>query len=371
MYSTCLFCNISLGTNESIEHFPVGRRLAYDEAKGRLWVVCKSCERWNLSPIETRWEAIEEAERAFRGTKLRVSTDNIALAQLKDGTELVRIGKPPRIEFAAWRYGDQFGRRWRKYAAGTVAATLGPYGQATTQLLNVANAIVLRGEGGMGLTSTMLVAVGVAAAGFVASTSRRRKDARPVTVVQNDAGDSLRVSRASMDQSILVKPKWGPEFELALTHFADEDSSKSTLRPNWADKNPAAPTRTCIVHGNAAMRALSVMLPHVNRLGGLPGTVRSAVNVIAESNHVSDILHKARPQSYALKLYGANPNHVAMAQIPATLRLAAEMTLHESEEHRAMEGELHELERRWKDADAIAKISDDMFLPNITKRETD
>ncbi len=52
----------------AIEHFPVGRRLAFDAAKGRLWVVCHHCGRWNLSPLEERWEAIEECERLFRGT---------------------------------------------------------------------------------------------------------------------------------------------------------------------------------------------------------------------------------------------------------------------------------------------------------------
>jgi hypothetical protein len=58
MYATCLFCNKSLGKNETLETFPVGKRLAFDAAKGRLWVVCPSCERWNLSPLEERWEAI-------------------------------------------------------------------------------------------------------------------------------------------------------------------------------------------------------------------------------------------------------------------------------------------------------------------------
>jgi hypothetical protein len=89
VYTTCIFCNGPLGRNESIEHFPVGRRLAFDAAKGRLWVVCPRCERWNLTPLETRWEAIEEAERAYRGMKLRVSTDNIGLARLHEGLDLV------------------------------------------------------------------------------------------------------------------------------------------------------------------------------------------------------------------------------------------------------------------------------------------
>src|SRR3954462_9918218 len=115
MYTTCLFCNGDLGRNEVIETFPVGRRLAFDAARGRLWVVCRRCERWNLTPVEERWEAIEECERLFRDTRLRVSTDNIGLARIREGLELVRIGAPQRPEMAAWRYGDQFGRRRRKH----------------------------------------------------------------------------------------------------------------------------------------------------------------------------------------------------------------------------------------------------------------
>ena len=68
-----------------------------------------TARRWNLSPLEERWEAIEECERLFRGTLVRVSTDNIGMARLADGLELIRIGKPLRPEFAAWRYGRHFG----------------------------------------------------------------------------------------------------------------------------------------------------------------------------------------------------------------------------------------------------------------------
>jgi len=73
-----MFCQKPLGSNEVIETFPVGRRLAFDAARGRLWVVCRKCERWNLSPLEERWEAVEDCERIFRGTRVRVSTENIA-----------------------------------------------------------------------------------------------------------------------------------------------------------------------------------------------------------------------------------------------------------------------------------------------------
>ena len=114
MYSTCIFCHGGLGENESIEHFPVGRRLAFDAEKGRLWAVCPSCGRWNLSALEERWEAIEECERRFRGTSVRTSTENVGLARLPDGTDLVRIGRPLRPEFAAWRYGAQFSGRQKR-----------------------------------------------------------------------------------------------------------------------------------------------------------------------------------------------------------------------------------------------------------------
>ena len=55
MYTACIFCHEPLGANETIEHFPIGRRLAFDSAKGRLWVVCRSCAQWNLTPLEEQW----------------------------------------------------------------------------------------------------------------------------------------------------------------------------------------------------------------------------------------------------------------------------------------------------------------------------
>src|SRR5689334_22181257 len=128
VHATCLFCDAPFGANDALETLPVGRRIAFDGGKGRLWVVCRRCERWNLTPLEERWEAIEDAERAFRATRIRVSTDNIGMARLRDGTDLVRIGAPLRPEFAAWRYGDQLGRRRRRAiaigGAGAVAAAV-------------------------------------------------------------------------------------------------------------------------------------------------------------------------------------------------------------------------------------------------------
>src|SRR5205085_11331197 len=95
--------------------------------KGRLWVVCPHCSRWNLTPLEERWEAVEDAERLFRATKLRMSTANIGLARMRDGMDLVRIGAPQRPELAAWRYGSRLVRPRDVgiYGAAAAAAAVG------------------------------------------------------------------------------------------------------------------------------------------------------------------------------------------------------------------------------------------------------
>ena len=97
MYKTCMFCNRPLGANQVIEQFPVGRRLAFDAERGRLWVVCRKCERWNLSPLEERWEAVEMCERFFQDTRIRVSTENVGLAKHpgQEGGTHVSVSSPP------------------------------------------------------------------------------------------------------------------------------------------------------------------------------------------------------------------------------------------------------------------------------------
>ena len=71
-------------------------------------MVCRRCERWNLTPLEERWEAVEACERLFEETRLRVSTENIGLARHAEGLELVRIGRPLRPEFAIGNWGGSY-----------------------------------------------------------------------------------------------------------------------------------------------------------------------------------------------------------------------------------------------------------------------
>jgi hypothetical protein len=125
MYRTCIFCSNPFGTNDSIEEFPVGDRLAFDAWRGRLWAVCTRCRRWNLAPIEERWEAVERCEKLFSESRLRVHSENIGMAKLRDGTRLIRVGKALPQEFAAWRYGDELVRRRKRIALWSGAGTVG------------------------------------------------------------------------------------------------------------------------------------------------------------------------------------------------------------------------------------------------------
>jgi hypothetical protein len=330
MYSTCLFCSRSLGRNDVIETFPVGRRLAFDAARGRLWVVCRACERWNLTPIEERWEAIEQCERLFRDTRVRVSTDHVGLARLREGLELVRVGAPQRPEFAAWRYGDQFGRRRKRQLVLTGAATA------------AVGALVLGwGMAGFGLgTAYMLRGV-----------PRMLLKGNPDKVIARlDVGQAEPVKVLRRDlESVKIVPG-DAEHPLAL--------------------RVTAGARTFRVHGERAMRLASQLLPQVNRYGGTRDAVSGAVREIESSGSSAAFLAQITSERAQRRRFRTNWMGEEEALAPGLLaslapsqRLAIEMAVHEEQERRALEGELAELERAWQQAEEIAGIADDMFLP--------
>jgi len=338
MYATCLFCNRPLGRNETLESFPVGRRLAYDAAKGRLWVVCTHCERWNLTPLEERWEAIEQAETLYRDTRRRVATDHIGLAKLRDGTELVRIGEPLRPEFAAWRYGDQFGRRRRRQIliAGAGVTALGG--------LAVGGAVAGVGIGGFGW--------------LLARAGRRVIEGSPEAVVARvttQDGATLRVRRRHLAETTLVRGTEGP---LALDlRYAGGQSH---------------------FEGREAMRIASLVIPHVNRYGGARQTVAEAVSSLEKDGGAEGYIDRLAGRSHVItrpldttsrrRRWNTEMSKWGLFGLSTVDRLALEMALHEEAERRALQGELTELERAWREAEEIAAIADDMFVPSAITR---
>jgi hypothetical protein len=317
VYSTCLFCNRDLGRNEVVEHFPVGRRLAFDGAKGRLWVVCTLCERWNLSPLEERWEAIEECERLFSATRLRVSTENVGLARLAEGLTLIRIGVPQRPEMAAWRYGDQFGRR-RRTAFTKVGLGLGLLG-----------AMAIGGAA---------AGIGIASFGgiFVNLGQRIVKGNEKAVVarIPGPDGDVREIRRKNLEHVSLTPGRGAVEFAISIKVKTD----------------------TLHYTGDRALRVAGVLLPSINRYGGSRRQVESAVRVLDEAGDPHEVFRSSLFNSPG-SVY--RPLH----KLDYPLRLALEMAAHEETERRALEGELALLENAWREAEEIAEISDNMFLP--------
>ena len=321
MYKTCMFCNRPLGANQVIEHFPVGRRLAFDAERGRLWVVCRKCERWNLSPLEERWEAVEMCERFFRDTRIRVSTENVGLAKHPEGLELVRIGRPMRPEFAAWRYGDQFGRR-RKRA----------------MLYGAAGAIVF---GGIAIGGTV---TGVLSGALVAQSGNFWNmwvNGRTLAKLRTDDGRVIKLKNPDLLGTRLRPPDDGHGFRLEV---------RKGKKKEWFE-------------GAEAERLIGQIVTKMNRMGAKKDAVQSAVSEIEHHGHPDDFLSDVVTGNRYKDKKGI-PGYVN--KMPAPTKLALEMALHEEQERRALEGELWRLERAWEEAEEIAAISDDLLLPTGT-----
>ncbi len=187
------------------------------------------------------WEAVETCERLFRATRIRTSTENVGLARHTEGLELVRIGEPLRPEFAAWRYGDQFCRRRRRWiAAGSagVAANLGTY--AT---INLATGGLIGGAGAAALSG--------AGAGLALATVQRLLN-RQANVAEFRRSD-------------------GTRYELAREHVtqfarirADDDEPSFRVEIH---KGPLSRKGPHSFEGDDARRAINALLPLVNGAG--------------------------------------------------------------------------------------------------------
>jgi hypothetical protein len=348
MYSTCLFCKTDLGANEAVEHFPVGRRLAFDASKGRLWVVCRKCERWNLTPIEERWEAIEECERSYRGTKLRVSTDEIGLARLSEGLELVRIGKPLRPEFAAWRYGDQFGRRRRRNIIQGAAIVVGVVAVPTLGPM-------------VGIT---FAGAGANVFQVVNLTVNLFRERQIVARLPAPDGNLLLIRRGQVKDTHILPSIGGESWGLRIAHRKERDPNV----PWWRYDRDA---ETTVVRGEDAVRAAAQILPHLNRRGASARVVADAVKLATENDDPTATFNAAAREAAKHRDWNTWGESGKLSKVSAEVRLALEMVSHEDSERRALEGELYLLEEAWKEAEEIAGISDDLFLPSEISTQLD
>ena len=344
MYSTCLHCNGALGANEALETLPIGRRVAFDAAQGRLWVVCRGCGKWNLVPFDARLETIDACERLYRDTATRYSTGTIGLARLRDGLALVRIGPALRPEFAAWRYGESYRRRRKRslIIGGTVAAAgLGAF------LGMGAAGVAVGGMTYVGWTGVRRL-VG-------AAIHRRAKFTVQDPVVPHAR---LTVKHTQLGNAVL--------------HWEADELGLVVPRP-WEWTNYAGPARwqgpEVRSVGRRVVGGLNLLAGRRDELdratallaeerGDLEGWLRQA----AELRAPHGLRANMKEGTGAFEWHEIKGPGVVLKALPASQRLAVEMWLNEDIERLWLEGELKMLEREWREAERIAKIADDLVL---------
>jgi hypothetical protein len=370
MYSTCLFCNGPLGANEQIASFPVGRRLAYDPARGRLWAVCTRCSRWNLSPLDERWEAIDECERLFRATRLRYSTDNIGLARIDEHLELVRIGPALLPEIASWRYGARLERHASAMANGSRrAGVLVRRGGGLHRWVARKAASALAGYA---------TSVGLSDEAMLRFRTFRRGDAVLARSVDED-GTPIVIRYAHLGAAELIRPERAAPWRLVVRHDQGvsrlaESAGLRTAGKMLASLNFGVATNAEVHHAIAKLDEAGDREGYFSRVASLAMRTRWGRIPDAPDEGLIEPAGNSFAERIALQLANrsfwgrggtGSDETTPLFRLPAVDRLALEMASNEDIERRALQGELAALADAWKEAEEIAHISDELFADEI------
>ena len=333
VYRHCLFCHDDLGHNDVIESLGIGRRLAFDPAKGRLWVVCVGCGRWNLTPFDERWEALEECERTFRETRLRYATDNVGLAQPVWGFELVRIGKALQPEVAAWRYGSKLLSRAPTIAG--YAKSLGVNQKAVMRLrtLNRKHDVLVRTR-----AEKSVVIIRFAHLPY-AELLRPDRDQTWRMQIRHDQGTTILEGKPAMKVARVM-----------LTALNDGTAPESLVESALAKLDDAGNTHSYF--GRVAALAIN------SSWGRLPVIRGSELRANAEKTLAERLIVRLTARSFWSRGGTGSEERTPLHWISEVDRLALEMAANEDAERRALKGELAQLEEAWREAEEIAAIAD-------------
>ena len=333
MYSACLFCHSNLGKNEVLEALPVGRRIAFDPAKGRLWVVCTDCGRWNLTPFEERWETLEACERLFRGTRLRVATDNVGLASPEWGFELVRVGQALLPEIASWRYGSKLLSRATSLA-----------GYAKNLGINRRTVMKLR-------------------------TLPRKHEV--LARVRQTARDRMTIRYAHLPEAELLRPDRDGAWRLRVRHdlglatltggeametarvlptaLNDGSAPENLVRSAVAKLDDAADTQNFFGRVGALALATS--------WGRVPALLARNDPAGESASMAGRLIVRLTTRSFWSRGGTGSEERTPLHWIPDVDRLALEMAANEDVERKALAGELRQLEEAWREAGEIGAIA--------------
>jgi hypothetical protein len=316
MYATCAFCSGALGGDGGDSGLDVGKRFAFDGWKGRAWVVCQRCSRWNLTPYDTRLEVIAALERMAAAGRVAATTDQVALVRAGP-YDVVRVGKPPRIELAGWRYGERLKARQREKLKVVIPVTAAAVG-----IMVVANVAVGGSFGAMAWQVNNFSHLGD-------WVYRRMVANRKLGIEPPVCGHC---------GSIMV---------LRAKHVEDARFS-STVHQDLALllRCPRCEHVGAMLEGPDAERALRTGLTYVNLKKGrrIRRKAEEAASYVERHGGPEQLIATAARQQIAV----------------STLRGAEGLAMEMAVDERA---EVRDLEREWHRAEEIADIADNLLVP--------
>jgi hypothetical protein len=322
VYATCAFCSGALGGNGGASGLGVGKRFAYDGWKSRAWVICQRCGRWNLTPYDTRLDAIAAMERMAAAGRLAATTDQVAL--LRAGPyDVVRVGKPPRIEMAGWRYGERLKARQREKLKVVIPVTAAAVG-----IMVVANVAV---GGSFGAIAWQLNNFSQLGDWMYRGMVGNRK--LPIEPPICGKCGSIMVLRAKHVQ------------HARLSHTTHQDLALLLRCPRCEQVG-------ALLEGSDAEQALRHGLTYVNLKKGR--RIRRKAEEAA-----SYVERHGGPEAL---LVNAARHELAVSTLRGAEGLAMEMAVDER-------AEVRDLEREWRRAEEIAEIADNLLVPPTVEEQ--
>jgi hypothetical protein len=309
----CLFCRHEFEDNTVIEAFPGATRIAFDPARGRLWAVCARCGRWNLAPIETRWEVLESLEQITRDqARLLGRTENIGLFA-KGDAQIVRVGRAGLREEAWWRYVGEFSRRQKE-----------------------ARRIVTRGKVREAVTTLLLIGVpiwGIRAPETWVARARRKQFGN---LAWRGQAACARCGRS--DQSIRLGGH-------LLIEAAPADDG--LLLRGYCRSCGTRPDAKFTLPNRLAGHVLRRSLAWQNFAGVSEAVLDAAVRDIEHDPSATAFMQRLAQRGTDLK------------NLPDASAIAFEIAVNDANERALLALELEELEARWREEEEVAAIVDD------------
>lgn len=321
----CLFCHSPFRDGWRFGGLPPAWRIAFDSGRGRIWVVCDSCFRWNLWPPEEQGIALTALERVAtdRGQTL-VRTENITLLAVGD-VILIRVGNATLHERTWWRYGREVLTREKAYRSTGAKLSAYAYGA----LAAVAESVGLgdrnfkvRFEEGMAAEVLRWRKFG-----WAAWFGRLRCPS---------CGSYLRAAR--FDLSWWFCPM-------------HDDKGRLALGVPCPRCDPWTPEKVYHLQGYEAESVLRRVLAYQNITGAGENAVERAVKEVESAGSPERFLNSVLKEGSFLR-------ELAFPQA-----IALEMSLNEGVERRALEVEARGLEFMWRREEELARIMEEELEP--------